>query len=184
MSSSIRPVILAASFLVLVLGCDPAKKSSDAAWQQVLLHVPNTDDIVDLATFTLLTRDLQADSAAAVDLIRVKRAWPMAMHTRKAVDFDRILAKGFVFRGEDEFFDRASYINDRVNGLDTVGYVGYENVVLQFINDVGLLTYRNVVTSQDSVAYPREYMSWADVFVKEDDVWKVGASHTIEYREQ
>lgn len=154
------------------------------AWLQIELHTPNTDGIVDLDTFMLVTRNIHADSVEALDLIRLKRKWPMAMHTRKAEDFERILAKDFVFRAEDEFFDRASYIADRVNGLDTVGHVVYENVVLQFMGDRALLTYRNVLTNQDSITYGVEQMSWADMFVKENGEWKISASHQIEYRKE
>ena len=106
----------------------------------------------------------------------------MAIHTRKTEDPERILACEFVFRAEEEFFDRAAYIRDRVAEHDTGGHVRYENLVLQFLGDMALLTYRDHVRSVDSLIYAPEHMSWADIYVKEDDHWKIRASYRIEYR--
>lgn len=178
----IRNELFAFAMLSVATGCGDVPGPVPATLREVVLQVANNDSIVDLTTFTLITNDLTRDSADAFRIMAVKRAWPKAMHTREADDFDRILARDFVFRAEGEFFDRAGYIKDRVAGRDTVGHVRYENLVLQFMGDMALLTYRNHVRSQDSLGYPDEHMSWADTYVKEDGRWMIGASHLIEYR--
>lgn len=175
-------IVVSFSALVTMAACGDRPGPVPVQPREVLLTVTNTDSVVDLTSFTLITNDLARDSASAFRILAVKRAWPMAMHTRKAEDFERILARDFVFRAEGEFFDRAGYIKDRVAGRDTVGHVRYANLVLQFMGDMALLTYRNHVRSQDSLGYPDEQMSWADTYVKEDGRWMIGASHLIEYR--
>lgn len=170
------------AIFTMAMGCGVDPVPLLAPTRQVVIQLANSDSVVDLTTVTLITRNPLADSAEAIRIIKVKRAWPLAMHTRKADDFERILGQDFVFRAEDEFFDRTGYIHDRVAGRDTVGHVRYENLVLQIMDDMALLTYRNHVRSQDSLTYAPEHMCWADIYVKEDGRWMIGASHLIEYR--
>lgn len=174
--------LCAFAIITVAVGCSDQRDPVPGPAQVVVLHMVNGDAVVDLTTFTLITRDLAADTVDAFRIMRVKRARPLAMHTRRAEDFERILARDFIFRAEGEFYDRAGYIRDRVSGRDTVGHVRYENLVLQVMGDLALLTYRNHVRSQDSLTYPNEHMSWADMYVKEDGRWMIGASHLIEYR--
>jgi Domain of unknown function (DUF4440) len=83
--------------------------------------------------------------------MQVKIELPRAVQTKEADRFDRILARNFVFRTDDQFYNRADYIRARANNKDTVRTAAYENVVLQFIGDIAFLTYRNVVVVEPGV---------------------------------
>jgi hypothetical protein len=80
--------------------------------------------------------------------MQVKIELPRAVQTKDGERFERILARDFVFRAEDQFYGRADYIRERANNKDTVITADYENVVLQFIGNVALLTYRNIVAME------------------------------------
>ena len=57
----------------------------------------------------------------------------------------------------------------------------YENLVLQFFGDTAVLTYRNIVKEKDEKDVPTTWLyTWADVWVKEDSEWKVGAIYVID----
>ena len=90
------------------------------------------------------------------------------------------------FRGEGEegLLRRDDYINNRVQSQGAIGFVQYENMVLQFIGDTAVITYRNVLKNKDANGQPddTEYISWADIYVKEEGEWKIGAVHVIDYR--
>jgi hypothetical protein len=46
-----------------------------------------------------------------------------------------------------------------------------------------MLTYRNILNHTDSAGKPDMlYLTWADVWVKEDGKWKIGAIHLISER--
>lgn len=122
------PIMIA--MLTMAVGCSDAPDPVPAPAREVVLQLANTDSIVDLTSVTLITNDLAADSVDAFLIMQVKRAWSLAMHTRKTEEFNRILALGFVFRAEGEFFDLAGSIRDRLSGRHKVGYVRYENLVL------------------------------------------------------
>ena len=104
------------------------------------------------------------------------------MQTKEADRFERILARNFVFRAEDQFYGRADYIRERAKNKDTVITADYQNVVLQFIGDIALLTYRNIVVIEPGGPDNTVDMTWADVLVKEDGQWKFRAVHLIDSR--
>lgn len=83
------------------------------------------------------------------------------MQTKDEVLFNRILAKDFTFRAEDEFYGREEYIRDRVGNNEVVASALYENLVLQFIaGNIALLTYRNMINIKDANGNPQTlYMS-------------------------
>ena len=136
---------------------------------------------VELSTYTLITRNPEADRQEAEAILEVKVSWPRAMRTKDAALFDEILARAFTFREADgRLLERDAYIRDRVHRAEAVAAVRYENVVLQFFGQLAVLSYRNVVSGTDAGGKPETWhMSWVDVFVREDSRWKIGASHLV-----
>ena len=180
---------------VLAAGCQTgepaARRHSDAVarapvgrpYSQVTLKAESPYPTVGISTDTLITDDPDARRGDAETIMQRKIEWPRAMQTKERAAFDRILARGFTFRAEGEFYGREDYIRDRVGNNVEVASAQYENLVLQFFGEVGVLTYRNVVRIKDESSNPQTLrMSWADTFVKEDGEWKIGGSHLIELR--
>ncbi len=132
---------------------------------------------------TLVTKNYLQEEKDAHDILALKHKWPLAMKTKSRELFEDILAKDFSFIGEDEFFNRTEYIEDRVHGTWEIDTVKYENLVLQFFGQLALLTYRNALDGKDDDGRPdMEYYSWADIYIKEEGKWKILASHNIEGR--
>lgn len=129
---------------------------------------------VDLHEYTLITRDLERDRSEADSIIQTKMELPHAMQTKVRSDFERILARDFVFQGGDEFFDREGYIANRVADASRVKQADYRNVVVQFVSsERALVTYSNIV--EDEPGGPGAWkaeMTWADIIVREDGNWK------------
>ena len=154
--------------------------SESKTLKQVQLVTKSKYPTVGIKEYTLVTDSLEAQRADAEAIMQVKIELPRAMHTKDPAQFDRVLARNFVFRGEDEFHNRADYIRDRTSGEDRVKRADYQNLVLQFFDDVAMLTYRNIV--EDESGGPTSWkaeMVWSEMFVKEDGRWKVGALHLI-----
>lgn len=58
-------------------------------------------------------------------------------------------------------------------GTWTIDTVKYENLVLQFLGDVAVLTYRNSVKGTDDIGKAvTEHYCWADFYFKESGKWK------------
>jgi ketosteroid isomerase-like protein len=140
---------------------------------------------VDITRYVVVAEDPEAVRADAAAIMRVKAAWPLAMQTKDEALFERILARDFTFRAEEEFRNRADYIRDRVNPAgETVAAARYENLVLQFFGDVALLTYRNAIDITRVGGTPATLrLSWADVYVREQGEWKIGGSHLVDLQE-
>jgi ketosteroid isomerase-like protein len=129
----------------------------------------------------LITANVEADRADAEAIMRLRANLPLAVQTKDAVLFDRILARGFTFRAADEFWNREQYIRSRVEEPEQVGSARYENLVLQLFGEVAVSTYRNVVQLRDASGKAETlYMTWASVYVKEGGEWKIGAVHMID----
>jgi hypothetical protein len=159
---------------------DGSKKLS-----QVIIKEETGNPNIGITSYTLITDNAEAHRADAEAVMRVKKNFPLAVLTKDRALFERILARNFVFRGEGGMGSREDYINKRVQpGLGFV--VQYENMVLQFFGEIAVITYRNVIKNKDANGQPdgTEYMSWADVYVKENGEWKIGAAHIIDYREE
>lgn len=186
--------------VILFAGCQvnektsiqPSKTTNQAAtaktYFQVNLKVDYVVPTVGISEYTLITDDVEAHRKDAEAIMRIKKDVPLAMQTKEAGLFDRALARNFTFRGfEDggEFYNREDYIRDRTGGAGKVERADYENLVLQFFGDTAVLTYRNVVKSRDEKGAPQTWRyTWAEVFVKEDGAWKVGALHEIDGRKE
>jgi ketosteroid isomerase-like protein len=116
--------------------------------------------------------------------MQVKKNFPLAVQTKDRALFERILARDFIFRGEMGIMRRDEYIKDRTTSLGKVLTADYENIALQFFGDIAVMTYRNIVkgTDEKGAPDPPEYISWMDVYVKENSEWKLGSVHVIDYR--
>jgi ketosteroid isomerase-like protein len=169
---------------VLFFGCVAQERTlAQAAEQarQITLTTKSRYPQVRLSSYTLIYDDNEEprkDDAEAV--MQVKIELPRAVQTKDAERFERILAPNFVFRAEGQFYGRADYIRERANNKDTVMTADYENVVLQFIGDVALLTYRNIVVIEPGGPEHTARMTWADILVKEGGQWKFRAVYLID----
>jgi ketosteroid isomerase-like protein len=149
--------------------------------RQITLTTKSRYPQVRLSSYTLVYDENEGprqDEGEAV--MQVKIELPRAVQTKDGERFERILARDFVFRAEDQFYGRADYIRERANNKDTVITADYENVVLQFIGNVALLTYRNIVAMEPGGPEHTVYMTWADILVKEGGKWKFRAVHLID----
>ena len=169
--------------LLALLGSHAASLSAQESepYQQVTLRQELRLPGVDLPSYSLITRDPESDRREAEAIMQVKISWPRAMQTKDAALFDRILARGFTFREADgTLLQRDAYIRDRVGSTETVGSVRYENVVLQPLGEMAVLSYRNVVSGTDAGGNRATWhMSWIDIFIREEGRWKIAASHLI-----
>ena len=154
-----------------------------SAWK---MTVPSDRRVpgVELETYTLIASDSAASRRRAEAVMAVKLAWPLAMRTKDAALFNRILAHDFTLREADGMlYDRTTYIRDRVQSPERVVAVRYENVVLQFFGALALMTYRNVLDHRDPRGRPDTLtLTWADIFVEENGEWRIRASHLIDER--
>jgi Domain of unknown function (DUF4440) len=129
---------------------------------------------VGITEFTLITSNLQRDSGYAREIIKAKVLHPLAMQRHDAKFFDSLLAKDFISQGEEEFFNRQEYIQNRVNAKWMISDVRYENIVLEFFGHYGVLTYRNKVKEKDEFGKDQLYLwFWTDIWIKEDGKWKL-----------
>ncbi len=175
--------IIISLVIVLLVSCNQPEKSKqvDSTFTQILIKEANTTPTVDIKEFTLITNNITKDSANAIEILKVKRNWPLAMQRKDSSLFEKILATSFTFRADGDFFNRNDYINDRIHGTWTIDTVRYENMVLQFFKDVAILTYRNTLNGTDKAGNPNiEHYSWADIYCREDNQWKILGSHLIE----
>ncbi len=117
---------------------------------------------------------MEKDSIDAREIIKAKVLLPLAMQKHDAALFDSVLASGFLYQGEEAFFNRAEYINDRVNAKWMISDAQYENLVIEFFDNYGVLTYRNKVTEKDEFGKDQLYTwFWTDVWIKENGKWKL-----------
>jgi hypothetical protein len=174
--------------IILFTGCQVNEKTprqqSDSTKQtgtakrysQAVLKVDYGIPTVGISNYTLITDDVEAHRKDAEAIMLRKKDMPLAMQKHDASLFNSFLARDFISRGENEFLEREDYIRDRVNALWTISDVQYENLVLQFFGENAVLTYRNIVKEKDEKGIPVTWLyTWADIWVKEDGEWKVGA---------
>ena len=178
------PIIL---LLAFCCSCNDNTSAIEDSRAFVQVFIPDPDSLstpgIGISGVTLVSRDPEKDKADAIAILALKHKWPLAMKTKDRVLFEEILANDFIFRAEDEFFNRADYIQDRVNGTWTIDFVLYQNLVVQIFGQTALLTYRNILDGTTDDGIPdREYYSWADMYVKENGTWKILGSHLIEGR--
>jgi hypothetical protein len=173
-----------AAMLVVSLGVMHAAEPAGGKHSQLTLRVDQQMPGIDLNEYSLVTDQPEVHRREAAAIMRVKLDSPRAMQTKDPAVFNRILARGFTLREPDgTLYERDAYIRDRVESRETVKAVRYENVVLQFIGEVAVMSYRNVLRHTDADGSPDMlYLSWLDVFVREHGAWKIEASHLISER--
>lgn len=129
---------------------------------------------VGITNYTLISDDLERDKEDARKIIEAKVLLPLAMQKHDPELFDRVLASDFTYQGEEALLDRAEYISDRVNAKWMITDVQYENLVLEFFDGYGVLTYRNKVKEKDEFGKDQLYTwFWTDVWVKENGEWRL-----------
>lgn len=151
----------------------------------VVLLEDNSTSTVDISKYTLINDRHKDRSSDAKEILKVKRKWPLAMQSLNPLEFDSILSKNFIFKGGDSFFTRSEYIKNRSAPDEwKIIFVEYDNVTLQFFGDTGILSYINNITNKNANTGAVEYerISWVDIYVIEGGKWKIGASHSIDYR--
>jgi ketosteroid isomerase-like protein len=157
------------------------RTESKGKYKQVTLNFDQQSPNVDIRSYVLITDDFDADRVEVEAIMRLRAKLPVAVQTKDAALFNSILGRDFTFRAADEFWNREDYIRNRVEESETVLSAQYENVVLQLFGDVAVSTYRNAIELKDkSGKAARLQMTWASVYVKEDDHWKIGAVHLID----
>lgn len=170
-------------FIFLVAACKQGNAPAlSSEYKQVLVTEPNTTATVDIKEYTLVTNNWNFDSTNAAAILELKRKLPFAMQRKDSLLFESILSKTFTYRGEDEFYkNKEDYIHNRIHATWTIDTVKYENIVLQFFDGIAVLTYRNTLKgTDDSGKADLEHYSWADIYVKEGNKWKIKGIHEIE----
>lgn len=145
----------------------------------------NNTPTVDLSKYILIKASHEDRELDENEILRVKRKWPLAMQSLNPLEFDSILSKNFTFKGSDSFFNRADYIKNRSKSDEwKIIFVKYDNVTLQFFEDIGVLSYVNHITNKNSNtgAIEYEHISWVDIYILEDGKWKIRSAHSLDYR--
>lgn len=190
--NSIKFLTIIFVFAIINEGCDSNKTTSDKQvvngtsqlmqdkYIQVKLKTNLNTPTARIDTLTLITNNIQNDTANAQALIRAKVILPLAMQKHDEVLFDSVLAKEFIYQGEEAFFNRQEYIHDRVTAKWNITDVQYQNVVLEFYDDIAVLSYRNIVKEIDEFGKPQTYVwFWTDIWVKENNRWKLKVLRAI-----
>jgi len=171
--------------LTICYSCDNRPNETEREFQQIFLSDPDSSSTptVLIPGLTFVTDNLEIEKKDALEILKLKHRLPLAMQTKNRDLFEDILAKGFTFRAETEFFNRADYISNRVSGTWTIDTVKFENLVLQLFDKKALLTYKNTLKGTDDKGnIDIENYSWADIYVKQGDNWKVLGIHEIDSR--
>jgi len=161
----------------------PAANTSTGEGKNFILVTRKIEDSIasiSINSYNLVTENLGRDTMEADALIRRKILHPLAMQKHDSALFEDLITKDFTAQGEHEFFNRQEFIQDRVNGKWMISDVQYENLVLQFFGEIGILTYRNIVKELDEKGKPLTWhFTWADIWTKEEGKWKLKAQRTI-----
>lgn len=168
-------LIISLGFFVFV-SCNDKKTKEQAEQKHIQQNfkIDLNTPTVGITNYTLITNDLQRDSSIAREIIKAKVILPLAMQRHDLKLFDSTLSKDFIYEGEEAFFNRAEYIQDRVNAKWMISDARYENVVLQFFDEYGVLTYRNKITEKDEFGKDQFYTwFWTDIWIKENGRWKL-----------
>ena len=171
--------------LLLSMGCnndttsspsnqDIKQSSSTKNFSQLKFKIDLHSPTVGITDYTLISDNIMTDSLNAKEIIQAKVILPLAMQRHDPKLFDSTLTKDFIYRGEEAFFNRKEYIQDRVNAKWMISDARYENIVVQFLDGYGILTYRNKITEKDEFGKDQLYTwFWTDVWAKEDGKWKL-----------
>lgn len=171
--------------------CEPKEQETPVVDESAIVYsiseitVEDSTPTVEIKKYTLIIDAEQNRTNDAEQIINLKRRWPLAMQSQNLEEFEAILAKEFTFKGIGEFFNRTDYIKNRIKPDDwKITFVKYDNLCLQFINDLAILTYKNKITNENvkTKEIEIENITWTDIFLVEDEHWKIKSSHAIDYR--
>ena len=173
--------------LLFILGCDTKteEKNTKSSFEQRFISTPDSLVLstIIIPGLTLITKNYGKEKDDALEILKLKHKFPLAMQTKSKVIFEEIFDEDFVFRADDEFFNKEDYINNRVNGTWEIDTVKYQNLSLQFFKDKAVLSYKNVLDGTDDYNKPTlEYYNWSDVYVKEYSGWKLLSCFLIDSR--
>ena len=149
------------------------------------VNVNNATPTVDINKYTLVQRQDENRRKDADQILDLKRKWPLVMQSPGRAGFDTLLSQNFTFTGDGQLLNREDYITDRTKPSDwKITHVKYDNLILQFFDDIALLTYRNAVTNKNITTkeIEIEYISWADIYVVENNKWKIGSAQVVDLR--
>jgi len=173
--------------LLFILGCDTKtdEKNTKSSFEQRFINTPDSLALTTIIIpgLTFITDNYEKEKDYALEILQLKHKFPLAMQTKSKALFEEIFAEDFVFRADDEFFNREDYINDRINGTWEIDTVKYQNLALQIFGDKAVLTYKNMLDGTDDYGKPNiEYYSWADIYVRENGDWKILSCFNIDSR--
>ena len=173
--------------ILFILGCNTEKPEEDttSSFEQRFINTPDSLALTTIIIpgLTLITDNYEKEKDYALEILQLKHKFPLAMQTKSKALFEEIFAEDFVFRADDEFFNREDYINDRINGTWQIDTVKYQNLALQIFGDKAVLTYKNMLDGTDDYGKPNiEYYSWADIYVRENVDWKILSCFNIDSR--
>ena len=177
-----RHVIISLVLAVILIACNdkagkdskPTNAKASKKYIQVKFQIDINAPTVGIYNYTLVTDNLGKDSIKAREVIKAKVLLPLAMQRHDAILFDSVLSANFLYQGEEGLLNRTEYIKDRVNAKWMISDVQYENLVLEFFDNYGILTYRNKVKEKDEFGKDQLYTwFWTDVWVEENGTWKL-----------
>ncbi len=185
-------IVILLGVFVLMPGCTSDKQETrvNAAtgvqtFAAVEVKEENTTPTVDIEKYTLIADAAQNRGEEAKAILAIKRKWPLVMQSPSVAGFDSLLARNFLFTEKGHLFTREAYIQDRTKPSEwEITHVKYEDVTLQFFGDMALLTYKNQVRNENTTTkeIEMEYITWVDVYEKENGQWKLAAAHVIDFR--
>ncbi len=184
MTSMVKTKFILLVVITGLLSCNESQ-NVETTYSYLEVNEDNPTPTVDISKYSLINDSQNDRRNDAKEILKVKRKWPLAMQSLNPVEFDSILSKKFTFKSATTFFNREDYIEDRTTPDDwKITFVEYDNVTLQFFDDTAVLSYNNHVRNENKVTreVEIEHISWVDIYLKENDKWKLGAAHSIDYR--
>jgi hypothetical protein len=106
-----RPLALVPLWAFLLIGCQGVhndgdrgprakdKQEAHGQYTQITINLDRSSPNVDVSSYVLVTDDVEAERGEAEAIMRLRAKLPLAVMTKDAALFDRILARGFFPRG-------------------------------------------------------------------------------------
>lgn len=154
--------------------------------REIIQTTDNNTPTVNIDKFILIVKPNENRKNDAIELVKLKRRWALAMQSLDLSEFEDLLGKNFTFAdGENPLLTRDGYIKNRTTHDEwKITDVKYFNMTIQFFGDLGIVSYNNRVKNvNDSEKQTEiEYIGWVDVFAKEDGKWKLNATQVVDFR--
>ena len=175
--------IMYLSIYFMFLSCKQLDKSAQS--KLTIIKEINSTPTVDIENYNLVLKTEENRKKDAEEILRLKRNWPKVMQSPTFKGLDTLLSKDFTFVDNGRLFNKVAYIEDRIKPSDwKITHVKYDNLSLQFFGEIALLTYRNHVKNEHikTKEIEIEHINWTDVYVKENDKWKIRSAHVIDIK--